>query len=85
MDSMDANLEIAWRPDLRTRERSNLLALMREVGIDDYDDLYRFSVNELEAFWEKTLVRLGILFEKVPERILDLTKGVRDPRMGNGS
>lgn len=80
MDSMDANLEIAWRPDSRTRERSNLLALMREVGIDDYDDLYRFSVNELEAFWEKTIGRLSILFEKAPERILDLTKGVRDLR-----
>ncbi len=73
-------LPIAWRPDPETRERSNLLSLLNELGLEDYPRLHRFSVEDREEFWRRVLPRLGIVFAKEPESILDLAGGVKHPR-----
>ena len=45
-----------------------------------YDALHRFSVEQREAFWARVLKRLGIVFDKRPAKILDVTEGVKHPR-----
>jgi acetyl-CoA synthetase len=70
----------AWRPDEATRERAHLTHLMREVGLEDYPALHRWSVEHRADFWRRTLDRLGIVFETPPDGILDLAGGVESPR-----
>lgn len=71
---------VVWSPDEAVRRRSNLQASMAAVGIEDYDDFHAWSVRDRTAFWTHTLERLGIVFTKPPDAILDAGGGVRDPR-----
>lgn len=76
-----------WTPDEETVHRSNLQASMAAVGIDRYEDFHAWSVRDPSAFWTHTLERLGIVFTRPPDAILDMDEdvsglrgGVRDPR-----
>ncbi len=69
-----------WAPDEETVRRSNLWASMAAVGMDRYEDFHTWSVRDPSAFWTHTLERLGIVFTRPPDAILDLAGGVRDPR-----
>ncbi|MCY3554939.1 MAG: AMP-binding protein [Gemmatimonadetes bacterium] len=78
---------VVWTPDEETVRRSNLQASMAAVGIDRYEDFHAWSVRDPTAFWTHTLERLGIVFTRPPDAILDLDgsahgsrDGVRDPR-----
>jgi acetyl-CoA synthetase len=71
---------MAWWPDHAVREHSNLLALQKGLGLESYEALHRFSVEQREAFWARVLKRLGIVFDKPPSRILDVSEGVKQPR-----
>ena len=70
---------IAWCPAEEQLEHSNLASFMRELGFRSYTELHQWSVNERAAFWEKVIPRLGIVFSREPDRILDLSGGVQDP------
>ncbi len=69
-----------WTPDEETVRRSNLWTSMAAVGMDRYEDFHAWSVRDPTAFWTHTLERLGIVFTRPPNAILDLEGGVRDPR-----
>ncbi len=71
---------VAWAPEEAVRRRSNLQESMDAVGIGTYADFHAWSVCDSSAFWTHTLDRLGIVFTKPPDAILDLDGGVRDPR-----
>ena len=71
---------VVWSPDETVCRRSNLQASMAAVGIEDYGDFHAWSVRDRPAFWAHTLERLGILFTKTPNAILDPGGGVRNPR-----
>ena len=60
----------AWRPDDETIRNANVTALMREVGVDTYPDLHRWSIDDRPAFWHLVLDRLGIVFDVPPDQIL---------------
>ena len=77
---MDDGPPLAWWPDRAVREHSNLLALQKGLGLESYQALHRFSVEQREAFWARVLKRLGIVFDKPPSRILDVSEGVKHPR-----
>ena len=70
----------AWIPDEETVRRSNLRASMDAVGIDRYEDFHAWSVRDRPAFWTHTLQRLGVVFTRPPDTILDMVGGVRQPR-----
>ena len=71
---------VVWAPDEEVRRWSNLQASMDAVGIEEYDDFHAWSVRDHTAFWTHTFERLGIVFTKPPDAILDTGRGVRDPR-----
>jgi acetyl-CoA synthetase len=58
---------------------TNLTSAMRELGLSSFAELHAFSVSERERFWSFVLGRLGIVFRREPDRILDLSWGVREP------
>lgn len=77
---MDSELEPLWMPDEATVRASNLWRLMEPQSFRDYDRLHSWSIREPEAFWRQTLAMLGIVFRTPPQRMLDLSEGVRKPK-----
>jgi len=69
-----------WIPDRERLVESNLAVLMRELDIDDYSELHRWSVEHRSDFWQRAIERLGIDFTRRPDRILDLSDGPTQPR-----
>jgi acetoacetyl-CoA synthetase len=43
--------DLLWEPPAELLERSAMAAFMRERGFSTYDELWRWSVEDLEGFW----------------------------------
>ncbi len=71
---------LAWTPPPDVLDDANLTRLMQERGLDTYEELHRWSVEEREAFWQIVVDRLAIPFAQPPERVLDPESDVRDPQ-----
>ncbi len=69
-----------WHPREQEVSSSNLAQIMLDLGIDNYSDLHAWSIDNRPAFWQYVIQHLGIIFSKPPDRILDLTNGVSNPR-----
>jgi acetoacetyl-CoA synthetase len=71
--------EIVWTPGPDARQATNVGRYMdwleRERGLklEGYHDLWRWSVDELPAFWESIVRYFGIAFATPPEKILGAT------------
>ncbi|MFQ5788953.1 MAG: acetyl-coenzyme A synthetase N-terminal domain-containing protein, partial [Acidobacteriota bacterium] len=70
----------AWRPRQDRVAESNLGRFMAELGFRSFQELHDWSVKHRAEFWRKVIDRLGIVFSRAPESILDLCNGVEDPR-----
>jgi len=72
----DSVAEPLWTPDKETVERANLTAYMRWLretrGLDfaDYESLWRWSVEDLEAFWGSIWDYYGLGEHSSYERVL---------------
>ncbi len=44
------NQPIAWTPTANVIERAQLTKFMKQVGVSTFDELYRFSITEVERF-----------------------------------
>ena len=73
-------MNAVWYPSPTYTKGSHLERLMQALGLEDYDALYRFSVESPEAFWSKTLELLGIEWFQPYERVMDLSDGPQWPR-----
>jgi acetoacetyl-CoA synthetase len=68
--------QLLWTPDAARVERANLtryqefLTRTRNLGFDDYDALWQWSVDELEAFWRSIIEFFEIRFSTEPSDIL---------------
>ena len=71
---------IVWRPTAEQIGRSNLGRFMKEHGFASYPELHAWSVEDRAGFWETVVEHLGIVFSKRPSGMLDLERGVQDPR-----
>ena len=71
---------LVWQPGEDALERSNLWALLDEVGLDDYAALHRWSVQNRAEFWRRAIDRLGIELVEPPSAIVELDAGAAQPR-----
>jgi acetyl-CoA synthetase len=71
---------LAWRPGAEEVAASNLGRWMTERGVGAYGEFHRWSASERAEFWGEAIGRLGIVFARRPEAILDLRGGAADPR-----
>jgi len=54
-----------WQPDAETVARANLTRFMQEAGIaGGYQDIWRWSVEQKEAFWSKVWDFCGVIGDK---------------------
>ena len=64
-----------WAPTPASIRETNLFALMKEQGKSSYSELHAWSVQEPEAFWERTIRTLHISLRQPWTRLLDLSQG----------
>ena len=69
--------EPAWLPDESTIATANVTAVAESLGLPDYAALYRWSVENREAYWQLAIERLGIRFQKPFDRMVDLAEPTR--------
>jgi acetyl-CoA synthetase len=85
----DANLledqPIAWTPTPDVIERAQLTKFMRQVGVSTWDELYEFSIRDVEKFTEEVLKFLDIKFDPPYEKLLDISNGVEQPTWLSGA
>jgi acetyl-CoA synthetase len=70
----------AWIPDGEQVAGSQLGRLMADLGLPDYEALYRWSLEDRAGFWAAVIKRLGIVFETPPGATADITGGVEEVR-----
>ena len=68
-----------WTPTPEAIEQTNLAKLMHDRGFQDYDAMFKWSINDRFSFWEEILKRLGIRFMQPPERIVADESEVESP------
>jgi acetyl-CoA synthetase len=79
------NQPIAWTPSDEVKERAQLTKFMRQVGVKTFDELYQFSIDDVEKFTEEVLRFLDIKFDPPYEKLLDLSGGVEFPNWLEGA
>jgi acetyl-CoA synthetase len=79
------NQPIAWTPTPDVIERAQLTKFMRQVGVSTWDELYEFSIRDVEKFTEEVLKFLDIKFDPPYEKLLDTSNGVELPTWLSGA
>ena len=64
-----------WEPTPELVEQANVTRLARRLGVDDYHELHRISVEEPDRFWPAVVDDLGIEFSRPWESVLDVSRG----------
>jgi acetoacetyl-CoA synthetase len=67
-----AEPQVLWSPSAERRERATLTRFARAAGrdADDYEDLRRWSVEDIERFWSTVCEFFQVRFETPPEEVL---------------
>ncbi len=76
---------MAWTPTPEVIERAQLTRFMKQVGVSTWDELYEFSITDVEKFTEEVLKFLEIRFDPPYENLLDTSKGVEFPTWLSGA
>ncbi|HRI04441.1 MAG TPA: AMP-binding protein [Pyrinomonadaceae bacterium] len=74
---------IAWTPTPDVIERAQLTKFMRQVGVSTWDELYAYSINDVEKFTEEVIKFLDIKFDPPYEKLLDTSDGIEFPNWLN--
>ncbi len=67
--------EVVWTPSEEVLERSNVVRLMRRLGIDDYRELVRRAAEQPEWFWPAAIEDTGLEFAEPWREVVDLSRG----------
>ena len=70
---------IAWTPTPDVIERAQLTKFMRQLGVSTWDELYAFSIKDVERFTEEVIKFLDIKFDPPYEKLLDTSNGIEFP------
>ena len=71
---------IAWTPTPEVIERARLTEFMKQVGISTWDELYEFSIRDVEKFTEEVLKFLDIRFDPPYKKLMDTSDGIEFPK-----
>ena len=71
---------IAWTPTPDVIKRARLTEFMRQVGVSTWDELYAYSINDVEMFTAEVLRFLDIKFDPPYDKLLDTSNGIEFPK-----
>jgi len=80
-----ADNPILWEPSDEQRESSAMHRFMRQQGFDDYDSLYRWSIDDSAAFWQALCEFCDIRFTTPPGTILRRPDNIMDAGWFDGA
>ncbi len=69
---------ILWSPGEKRSHASAMYRFMRDNGFDNYDDLYRWSIDESPAFWESLARFCDVRFDRMAECTLARPDDIMD-------
>jgi acetyl-CoA synthetase len=69
-----------WYPRPEDLAHSNAARLMRELGLENYDALYRFSIEKPADYWRAVSEFCGIVWVQDYSRFVDLARGREFPQ-----
>ena len=61
----------AWIPTDKISSSTNIATAMKELDINSYDELFQWSIQNRESFWDFMIKKLNIHFNISPSDILD--------------
>ncbi len=70
---------IAWRPDPDSIDQTNLAAFWKMQGLDSYDELCEWALEDVGRFWDAALKDLGVEFYEPYSQIMDASNGIERP------
>ena len=70
----------AWFPAEDDIEKTNIVAIMRELNLDSYEALHSWSVHHRADFWRLMIERLEIQFHRKFSEVMDLSRGDEFPK-----
>ncbi len=70
---------IAWTPSPEVIERAQITRFMKQVGVSTWDELYKYSIDDIERFTADVLKFLEIKFDPPYEKLLDKSDGIEFP------
>ena len=71
-----ADQPIAWKPTPEVIEKAQLTRFMEQVNIGSFDELMRYSTDDVENFTADVLDFLGIDFDPTYDQLLDTSDGI---------
>jgi acetyl-CoA synthetase len=69
-----------WKPRAEDVADANVTSLMHELGMNDYDAFYRYSVEQPAAYWRKILDFCQIKWQRDYSEYVDLGRSPAFPR-----
>ncbi|MET0753108.1 MAG: AMP-binding protein [Pyrinomonadaceae bacterium] len=79
------NQPIAWTPSEEVIRKAQLTRFIKQIGVSTFDELYQYSINDVEKFTAEVLKFLDIRFNPPYEKLLDLSGGVEFPNWCAGA
>jgi acetyl-CoA synthetase len=79
------NQPIAWTPPQEVIDHAQLTRFMKQIGVSTFDELYRFSIGDVEKFTAEVLKFLDIKFDPPLTKLLDLSEGIEFPHWCAGA
>src|SRR5688572_11727737 len=70
---------IAWTPTAEVIERAQITRFMKQIGVTTWDELYQYSISDVERFTDEVLKFLDIRFDPPLEKLLDTSNGIEFP------
>lgn len=78
-------IPIAYWPDDRSIQKSNIGQWMEEQKLTNYVDFHHWSVNNKSDFWNEALNKIKIRFRKKPQCVLANPQNVEAPQWLEGA
>ncbi len=78
------NQAVAWHPNQKWIDESNLAAFMKREGIGSYDELLQKATDDVAWFWDAAIADLGIEFSRPYDQVVDLSDDLRFPKWCTG-
>ncbi len=74
-----------WMPDEDATKHSNLARWMAERGCESFEQFRVWSLTDRAGFWAEAAERLGIVFSRRADAVLDLSRGVAAAQWFSGA
>ncbi len=74
-----------WTPSADVLAHAHVTSLIAELGLDTYESLHQWSIENCPDYWERVIAKLGIVFQRPFDNVVSLARGITDPQWLSGA